>query len=68
MASAMMLKKQRYEQITKSSAVNSNPINVYPEYFVSSNNAGLARYPDNWNRQYKARISFRSKCQQRKQS
>jgi len=40
---------------------------VYPGCFVSSNNVGLARYPDNWNRKYKERNSFRSKCQQCKQ-
>jgi len=26
---------------------------VYPDYFVSCNNVGLAKYPDNRNRKYK---------------
>jgi len=33
----------------------------------SSNNVGLARYPDNWNRKYTERNYFQSECQQCKQ-
>jgi len=40
---------------------------VYPEYFVSSNNIGLARYLHNRNRKYKEQNLYQSKCQQRKQ-
>jgi len=36
---------------------------VYPDYFVSSNNVGLAKYLDNRNRKYKERNSFQSKGQ-----
>jgi len=32
------------------------------DYFVSSNKAGLGRYPDNRNRKYKERNSFQIKC------
>ena len=36
---------------------------VYLDYFVSSNNVGLARY--NWNHKWKEWKSFQSKCKQR---
>jgi len=35
---------------------------VYLDHFVSSNNVGLARYPDGRNRTYIERNSFQSKC------
>jgi len=35
---------------------------VYLDYFISSNNVGLARYLDNRNRKHIERNSFQSKC------
>jgi len=40
---------------------------LYPDYIVSPNTVGLARYPDNRNRKYEERNSCQSKCQQCKQ-